>query len=227
MEKVASTAIVATVKLAANPDYVRFVGPTGEVWVTEPGAEQIELFSIPKVGPPTPVRTGVIRVPGGPESLVIDAQRGRAYTHLWKAATVAIDVQTHAVAAQWKNGCSDSRGIALDEERALLFAGCDEGKATTMDLRRGGTVVATEPTGKGVDVIAYSAQLRHLYVPGEDSATMAVLAVAADGKLSTVVTVPTAKGAHCVAADDAGGAWVCDPDGGRLLLFKDAMPVAR
>jgi DNA-binding beta-propeller fold protein YncE len=223
----AKRAIVASARLAGGPDYVRFVVPTGEVWVTEPGAEQIEFFSIPKTGIPTPVRQGVIHVANGPESLVVDAQRGRAYTHLWKAATVAIDLQSHAVAGQWKNGCSESRGIALDEDRALLFAGCDEGKATAMDLRRGGAVVASESTGKGVDVIAYSPQLHHLYVPGEDSATMAVIAVAADGKLSTTATVPTAKGAHCVAADDTGGAWVCDPNGGRLLFFKDPAPVTQ
>jgi hypothetical protein len=50
---------------------------------------------------------------------------------------------------------------------------------------------------------------------------MAVLAVASDGKLSPVATVPTAKDAHCVAADDNGGAWICDPKGGRLLLYRD------
>ena len=146
----------------------------------------------------------------------------RAYTHLWKLETVAIDLHARAIAGQWKNGCEESRGIALDEERALLFAGCDEGKATAMDLRQGGKVVGTAQTAKGVDVIAYSPQLHHLYVPGEDSAEMTVLGVAADGKLSVITTVRTAKGAHCVAADDRSGAWVCDPRGGRLLLFKDA-----
>jgi DNA-binding beta-propeller fold protein YncE len=73
-----------------------------------------------------------------------------------------------------------------------------------------------------VDVVAYSPQLHHLYVAGADSATMTVIAVSAGGKLSAVATVPTAKGAHCVAADDQGGAWVCDPDGGRLLVYQDA-----
>src|SRR5262249_27543830 len=34
--------IVGTAALAASPDYVRWVEPTGELWVTEPDAEQIE-----------------------------------------------------------------------------------------------------------------------------------------------------------------------------------------
>lgn len=171
---------------------------------------------------PIAVPGGSGGIAGGPESLVIDAARDRAYTHLWKASTVSIGLHARAVAGQWKNGCADSRGIALDEERALLFAGCDEGKATAMDLRRGGAVVSSAATGKGVDVIAYAPQLHHLYVPGEDSATMTVLAVSPEGRLTVAATVPTANGAHCVAADDQGGAWVCDPRAGRLLLFRDA-----
>jgi hypothetical protein len=61
----------------------------------------------------------VVHVAGGPESLVIDAGRDRAYTHLWKAATVAIDLHAHSVAGQWKNGCEGSRGIAVDEVRPV------------------------------------------------------------------------------------------------------------
>jgi hypothetical protein len=76
--------------------------------------------------------------------------------------TVAIDLHAHSVAAQWKNGCAGSRGIALDADRALVFAGCNEGQATAMDLRRRGAVVGSAEVGKGVDVIAYSPPLHHL-----------------------------------------------------------------
>jgi hypothetical protein len=218
--------IVASVKLAAKPDYVRWSEPTSEVWVTEPAAKQIEVFSIPAKGTPTPTPTlaATIRVEGGPESLVIDARRGRAYTHLWKLSTVAVDLRARSITATWKNGCEESRGIALDEERGLLFAGCDEGKATAMDLQQAGRVVSTLATGKGVDVIAFAPKLRHLYVPGEDSGTMVIAGVAKNGKLSELATVPTAKGAHCVTEDDRGGVWVCDPQAGQLLHFQDALP---
>ena len=43
----AAGALVASAPLAAGPDYVRHVAPTGEVWVTEPDADQIEIFSVP------------------------------------------------------------------------------------------------------------------------------------------------------------------------------------
>ena len=38
--------------------------------------------------------------------------------------------------------------------------------------------------------------------------------------------IPTAKGAHCVTADDQNGVWVCDPQEGRLLFLKDS-PASR
>jgi hypothetical protein len=85
------------------------------------------------------------------ESLVIDATRGRAYTHLWGGATVAIDVHTRAIAETWPNGCASSRGIALDEARGFVFAGCDEGKAVVLDAAQGGRQLSSLSAGAGVD----------------------------------------------------------------------------
>ena len=58
-----------------------------------------------------------------PESLVIDPSRKRAYAHLWKGATVAIDIPSRAIVATWPNGCSGSRGIDIDEKRGFVFVG--------------------------------------------------------------------------------------------------------
>src|SRR5436190_7110163 len=94
-------AIVASVALESSPDYVRYVAPTGELWVTEPDQEQIEVFTLPDTQKPMPERAAVIVVKGGPESLVIDPQRQRAFTHLWVGATVAIDLNNRTLVAQW------------------------------------------------------------------------------------------------------------------------------
>jgi len=134
---------------------------------------------------------------------------------------VALDLRTHKEAARWKNGCKGSRGIALDEARGFLFIGCDEGKAVVLDVARDGKVLGTATSGNGVDIIAYAPGLKHLYLPGGDSATMAILSVADSGALAVLRIVPTAPDAHCVAADATGGVYVCDPKQGRLLLFKD------
>lgn len=210
--------IAGTVKLAGGPDYVRWVEPTKEVWVTEPNKKQIERFSF---AAGKLVHEGAIDVPGGPESLVIDTARGRAYTHTWEGETVAIDIAKHAEVARWKNGCKGSRGIALDPTRALLFVGCDEGKAVALDLAHEGKQVGTADTGKGVDIIAYNPALAHLYVPGGDSATLTILGVSTAGKLSVLGSVAVAADSHCAAVDDANHAYVCDPKHGALLVVTD------
>jgi hypothetical protein len=222
----ATRAIVATATLESNPDYVRYVAPTRELWVTEPDQEQIEVFTLSDAQEPVPTRAGVIAVKGGPESLVIDPQRQRAYTHLWDGATVAIDLKNRTLVAQWPNGCGGSRGIALDSAHGWLFAGCAEGKAVVLDVDHDGRQLASLPVGAGVDVIDYSPTLAHLYLPGASSATMAIVGVSATGTLSLLGTATTTADAHCVAADNQSHAWVCDPDHGQLLQVTDPFPAA-
>lgn len=216
--------IVADVALGGGPDYVRWVEPLGEVWVTEPSRKQIERFALSHDGAPRLFRRGAIAVPDGPESLAIDATRGRAYTHTWHDHTLAIDLKQQRVVAQWENGCAGARGIALDEGRGWLFVGCEEGKAVSLDVAHGGKELGRVATGKGVDIIAWSPRRSHLYVPGGDAATLSIVAVDAHGGLRVVRTLPTAPDAHCVAADDLGHAYVCDPTHGRVLVFDDPAP---
>jgi hypothetical protein len=78
--------IIATAPLASGPDYFRYVSATSEVWVTEPGAARIEVFSLPRSGKPKPAPVDFISIPGGPESLIVYNQRvlrlGRRYNCL-------------------------------------------------------------------------------------------------------------------------------------------------
>lgn len=222
-----SRSIVARAPLASAPDYVRWVAPTREIWVTEPGKHRIEVFTLGAATPPVPTHAAFIDTPGGPESLVVDAARGRAYTHKWKRATMAIDLKTRAVVATWPAGCGDPRGIALDGARALLFIGCEDGTAGALDVAHDGKIVGSVRSGAGVDIIAYDAGRAHLYVPGDESATMAIIGVSATGALSILDTVPTVKEAHCVTSDERGNAYVCDPRNGQLLVLHDRHPPQR
>ncbi len=113
----------------------------------------------------------------------------------------------------------------MDDARGFLFVGCDEGKLTVLDLNTGAQL-GSASSGSGVDIIAYNPQLAHAYLPGEGSATMAIIGISAKGAATVLETVRTAEGAHCVAADDRGNAYVCDPKGGRLLVFKDGLAPA-
>ncbi len=209
----------AATSLEGEPGFVRWVETTSEVWVTEPGRKAIEVFRFSAGDPPTLVRTARIDVPDGPESLVIDVQRGRAFANTRHDGTVAIDVKTRAIASRWKNGCNGARGLATDPARSLVFVGCEEGAAVVLDAARGGKVVGRAKTGAGVDRIAYA--LGHLYVPAARAAMLEVLAVGPDGSLTPLWRAPTAAEARCVAADEAGHIYICDPRAGRLLVFTD------
>ena len=220
----ASRRVVVRAPLAAAPDYVRYVAATRELWVTEPDAGRIEIFSI---SPDRDRLTHVafIGVPGGPESLVIDPAGGRAFTHLWSGTSVAIDLRSRSNVARWPNQCNGSRGIAYDERSHFLFAGCAEGKAVVLDAANDGAVLATAAAGSGVDIIDYDPVRRHLYLPGARSATMTIFSVGANGTLTPLATTPTASGAHCVVTDGRD-AYVCDPDRGRILVVHDSYPAA-
>ena len=218
----ATRTIVATAPLQTMPDYLRYVPQTNEVWVTEPDADQLEVFSLEGN---QPVHAAVISVPGGPESLVIDRTRGRAYTHSFGNVSYSLDVHSRAIVETWSNGCANARGIALDEPRGLLFAGCNEGRGTVADITRSGALTGMlDVPASGVDVIDYARALGHLYLPGSSNAMMSIAGVSSTGQLTLLATVPTVGGAHCVTADDGGNAWVCDPDNGDLLVIADAAP---
>jgi len=222
-----SKKILAKTKLAAGPDYVRYVGATNEVWVTEPSASQIEIFSLPEHGFPQPNHAAIIRIPNGPESLVIDNVRGHAYTNLWSGTTVAIDLHARTFAQIWPNRCRGSRGIAFDATRGFLLVACDEGKLESLSLDdRHGHRLGEAISGDGVDIIAYSDSLHHAYLPGGKSATMAVIGISSRGAATILATVPTAKGSHCVTTDDRNNVYICDPKKGRLLVFHDSLPAA-
>jgi len=219
-----TSSIIGSIKLAGAPDYVRFVPLTGEVWVTEPSRKQIEVLRIDDKAGGGLAHVANISVPDGPESLVIDADRARAYSHTWADQSFAVDLKARKVVSTWRNGCRDSRGIALDAKRGLLFAGCAEGKATVVDLASG-KLVSTAEAGADIDSIGYSATLGHLYVPGGGSADLSILSVASDGKLTLLGKVPTAADAHTAAFDPAtNSVFVGTPEHGAVLVIRDPFP---
>jgi hypothetical protein len=219
--------IVARANLAGGPDYVRWVAPLREVWVSEPDRKVVETFRFEASAPPALAPSGTIEVPDGPESLEIDVSRRRAYTNTWHDTTIAIDLDSRTKVAQWPNQCQGARGLALDGSRGLLFVGCKEGKAVALDVEHGGAVLGSVTTAKGVDIVAFAGKLSHLYVPGAADARLTVVGVGARGKLEALGTIPTAADAHCVAVDDDGSAYVCDPGKGRLLVIRDPYPATR
>ena len=84
----------------------------------------------------------------GPESLVIDHLRGRAYTNLGPKAA-AIDLESMHFVSTWPNECIKSRGDALDEQKGFLFVSCAEGKAVVFDLNQDNKEISNLATDPG------------------------------------------------------------------------------
>jgi hypothetical protein len=218
--------ITTSTVLGAGPDYVRYVAATNEIWVSEPDAEQVEIFSLGADSSTAPVHAGTVTVTNGPESLVIDSKRGRAYTHRWQRSTVAIDVASRAIVAEWPNGCAASRGLAVDEDRGFLFVSCSEGTTSVLDLSNDGRMVSTLARASGFDVIGYASKAGHLYLAGSSCGCLITLGVSATGSLGFLGRAYATGGTHCAAADDAGHAWWCDQDQGSVWRVTDTNPAS-
>jgi DNA-binding beta-propeller fold protein YncE len=212
-------AIVAQATLAATPGYVRYVAPTNEVWVTEPGQQQIEIFALGTNPSAAPTHATTIGVSRGPESLEIDVAGKRAYTHS-TGATVAIDVAGRSVVASWPNGCATSRGIAVDSGNHWVMSACEEGMVVVLSMQ--GATIGTVPVGAGVDQIAYDAARTRLYVPGPAAGAMTVVGLAAaTGAPSVLGSVQTPNDTHCAVTNGGGSVFVCAPSLGALLFIND------
>jgi len=229
--------IIKSTALITSPDYIRYVPPTNELWVTEKGASQIEVFSLSDEPVPQPTHTDVISFTKGPEALVIDSTRGFAYTNFAKTGqTIPIDIKTHQPQDPWPNGCTATRGMVLDEARGILFVACKEGKIAVLNVSDGGRLLANTTFGSSLDFLGYNPHLAHLYIPSGASAVMAVVGVtveqapppATTGQLSMTLTLlgtaDTGLGAKCMIADDRDSVWVCDPTTGQLFHIKDTFP---
>jgi hypothetical protein len=247
----ASGSVIGTAAVEAAPEYIRFVPATNELWVTEPEKEQIEVFTAPTEDPFNPTQVDIIPVPKGPVGLIVDRTRGLAFTNQPEIGmTMVIQVQTHGPLDQWGNGCSQARGLALDEDRGYLFVGCGEGKVVMMDSSDSGNQITSQTYGGGIDAIAYNPRLQHIYLPSGGSAILAIFGVTRSvpgtatpseaestptpenptpGETIALVrlgTVDTALNADCVTVDDIDGIWVCDPSNGQLLMARDTFPAS-
>jgi hypothetical protein len=214
------TSVKSLTLVDGAPDYIFYVEPTRELYLTQPGPG-IAVYSLSTEDPPTPTKVTNIAVTGGPESLAVDAKRNRAYTNAYTGTTYAIDLKSRAIVGTWSNGCSVSLGVHLDEARGFLFIGCIDGKVVVLDAANNGTKLSELSTGGGLDMVAFSSQLNHLYAPDNTANKLAIVAVSSKGILSLLGNISLSARPGNVVADDRGHVWVCDPDHGQVLRITD------
>src|SRR5438874_12596950 len=130
---------------AAAPDGVVYVAATRELWITT-GAPPIGVASADKTiqvfdvsEPHHPKSKLKIPLDGSAEGYAVDNDRGLFYTNVEETGkTVAIDVRSHKVIAEWKVH-DDLQGLTLDSARGFLFVACGD-HIVSLDIGHGGRV---------------------------------------------------------------------------------------
>src|SRR5438034_8100642 len=178
--------VVASATLELEPDILRYVPATHEVWVTEEDPEkgQVEILAFSAGGNVLLSHAADVKVAGGgPESLAVDLARSRVYTNREdQKVTVAIDIASRRIVAERKNGTEgSSSGLALDETEAWLFVGSGAGGVAVVDVAHNGRILGTLKVGKSTDLIGYNPILRHVYVPDPKEGTLAIIGVSRAG----------------------------------------------
>src|SRR6266566_1591232 len=207
---------------AAAPDAVVYVAATKELWITT-GAPPIGVASADKaiqvfdVSEPRHLKLKLkIPLDGSAEGYAVDNQRGLFYTNIEELGkTVAIDVRSHKVVAEWKVH-DDLQGLTLDSARGFLFVACGD-HVVSLDVAHGGRVADSLVTGAGLDNIDFSSEKKLLYAAASVTATLSIIEVGGDGKFRLKALVPTVKGARGVVAGKGETAYLIDPAEGRIL----------
>lgn len=211
--------------MAAAPDGLIYVAATRELWATRgappigiPAADRsIQILSTSRPAKPSPA--GKIPLPGSAEGYAVDNLHGRFYTNLEETGqTVAIDVRKRAVVSTWRS-CNDPSGVAVDGKRGFVFVACSD-HVIVLDTAHDGRVTGSIPAGAGIDNIDYAEDTGLLYAAAAETAQLTVAHIDDNGRPTSLVRVPTTKGARSVVAGASGYAYLIDPLGGRILKVQ-------
>jgi DNA-binding beta-propeller fold protein YncE len=212
------------VTLDSMPDGLQYVAATKEVWVTTPRDQSIRILDVSTPG--HPVAKSSIKFDGEPEGFAVDNARGVFFTNLEdKDKTLVVDLKTHAITKTWQPKCGEDgpKGLVFDAPANHLVVVCPS-SIETLDVAHDGAMISNLPIGDGLDAIDYTPNNRLVFAAAARAEKMMVATLAADGSLTQVATVMTAKGARNAVATEDGTAYVADGPAGAILVVPLAKP---
>jgi DNA-binding beta-propeller fold protein YncE len=145
---------------------------------------------------------GTVELGGRPEFAVPDGN-GRLFVNLEDSSQVrVVDTKTMTAGARWGLGSGEEpTGIAIDVARQRLFVSCGNAKMVILDSKDG-RVVATLPTGKGVDGAGFDPALQRAFSPSGSDSVLTVIGKNGDSEWEVLESVPTERGARTMALDE-------------------------
>lgn len=187
---------IMKVDTGANPDAI----------IYEPGQKEVYAFngrdnSATVIDAATGKVATTITLSGKPEFAEVDVKAGRVYVNIEDKNEVAvIDTKTHKVVESWPIAPGEeASGIAIDLANHRLFLGCGNKMMVMMDSTNG-KVLGNVPIGQGVDGAAFDPENKLAFASCGDSSCF-IAKEEAPGKLTTVQTLKTERGARTIAID--------------------------
>jgi DNA-binding beta-propeller fold protein YncE len=189
---------IARVATGRGPDAAAFDSRSGLVLVMDHQGGDVTL-----IDPKAHKAVGSIMIGGDLEAAAVDGA-GRAYVNVEdKNEIVVVDIAKRAVVSRYAlAGCDGPTGIAYDAADRQLIAACD-GTTVVVDAASG-TVVATLPTGKGADGVAFDPKQKLAFVPAGRDGTLSVVSIG-KGRAGIIDTVKTQASARTIAIDPRDG----------------------
>jgi len=166
-----SNRLLRRIRAGHEPNTALYDPHSGLVYVGNKAGHTATL-----IDPKTEKIVATVPLGGTAEYCRVDPQTHLIYQNVGSASEVlAIDPRSAKVVGHYPVGPGqDPAGLALDARHGRLFVGCGNEKLLVLD-RDTGKVITTLPTGRGGDFTGYDAQLRRIFVPNGDSATLTVI----------------------------------------------------
>jgi len=191
---------LAVIKLQArNPDVIIYDAASGRVFAFNGGSANATVIDAK-----TDEIVGSVPLDGHPEFAVTDG-----LGHLWvnseDSSTVSLlDTKKLEVIAKWTLGEGEGpTGLALDRAHHRLFSACGNQKLVVLDSDTG-RIVATVPTGKGVDGCEFDAARGLVFTPNGEG-TLTVIHQDGPDQYRVVETAVTERGARTMTLDESTG----------------------
>ncbi len=184
------------VRAGHDPDGIVFDDHADLAYVGNNGSGTATL--VPATDPTHPFS---IPLGGAPEFPQVDESTGLIYQPLQDTSEVVVvsPYEKRVVSRVSVVPCKSPHGSAIDPIRKVLFLGCSNQLLAVMDISTG-TLIATVPIGRFVDVVAWDAGLRRVYT-ANSAGSMTVVEESSPRMYRAIDTIQTAVGGHTLAVD--------------------------
>jgi DNA-binding beta-propeller fold protein YncE len=182
---------------AANPDGALY----------DPGSRRLFTFdggsaNATAIDPATHRVVGTVALGGKPEAAQADG--GRIYVNLEDRSEVAVfDPATLALLARWPLApCEEPTAMGIDRARHRLYVGCGGNGMLAVVDDATGRVLATVPTGSGIDGAGFDPATGAAFTSNGGDGTLSVVREVRPGEWAVTGTVRTMRGARTMTVDE-------------------------